>query len=511
MKNEETEEVKTEKPETYQKFSVNAFMSLFEPKFKPEFFSSFEGENYVTVEQDGLPSTYRIGKKSCSDFLILCLREFNLRGGRNKDTITQITDEFDALTLQGKLKKKISIRVGMDKEENVIIDTCNEQGDFIKITHHGYSMTKKPGIPFIKFAKHTPLPLPVQMKPADFLNEWKKLWNFKEQNGSYLALAFLIKALIPKGETPILVLEGIQGSGKSTTCGMIKTLIDPTEPTLLSPPQNEKDLFIMANSCYLIGCDNLSYLSPNMSDLLCRIVSGIGISNRLLWTDADERVSNITRPALFNGIEQLTERPDFLERAVILHTEYLISEKRTAKEEIWDKFNNKMPSLLGGIYETISQVLKYLPTVRKNNLHRMTDFHRVGLALDKVFGLPDNNFTSILDAHNSEKMQNVFHNELFLQAIHQKLMETPEGLIGTAQELMREIFKSRFEKYPAHVIPKTPRQFRGKLDRHKITLEANNIEFGVHQKTAARRETYIRFKKRPCFKETDTDYLDILG
>lgn len=66
-----------------------------------------------------------------------------------------------------------------------------------------------------------------------------------------LIVGFMLACLRPKGPYPILVLQGEQGSAKSTTARMIKALIDPALGATRSTPKKEHDLFIAAKNNHL--------------------------------------------------------------------------------------------------------------------------------------------------------------------------------------------------------------------------------------------------------------------
>lgn len=53
------------------------------------------------------------------------------------------------------------------------------------------------------------------------------------------------------------------GSGKSTTCHMIKALIDPNKAPLLSQPK-PSELRVISNGYHLLGFDNFSKISPEL-------------------------------------------------------------------------------------------------------------------------------------------------------------------------------------------------------------------------------------------------------
>jgi hypothetical protein len=91
----------------------------------------------------------------------------------------------------------------------------------------------------------------------------------------------------PSGTYPVLVLHGEQGRAKSTTSRILRALDDPSSAPLGAEPRDSRDLIIAATNGWIIGLDNLSHLSPWLSDSLCRLAIGGGFSRRELYMDAD--------------------------------------------------------------------------------------------------------------------------------------------------------------------------------------------------------------------------------
>src|SRR5262245_9767645 len=120
------------------------------------------------------------------------------------------------------------------------------------------------------------------------------------------------------GAYPVLVLNGEQGSGKSTTHKMLCSLIDPRKEWGKGQPRNEHELGISAYNSWITTHDNLSWIPDWMSDVLCRVATGGAIAVRQLWTDSEEVILDFKRPALLNGIPDLATRADLLSRAIVL-------------------------------------------------------------------------------------------------------------------------------------------------------------------------------------------------
>ena len=99
------------------------------------------------------------------------------------------------------------------------------------------------------------------------------------------------------GPFMILLVDGEQGSAKSTLCRLIRSLIDPNKAPLRCEPKDNRDLAIAANSAWMVGLDNISKLPESLSNALCRLATGGGFSTRILYTGCRGR-RRIRRPAL---------------------------------------------------------------------------------------------------------------------------------------------------------------------------------------------------------------------
>jgi hypothetical protein len=150
------------------------------------------------------------------------------------------------------------------------------------------------------------------------LEELRSFFNV-DNEGWVLIRAFLVSALRPALPCPILVAKGEQGSGKSTACRVISSLIDPRTSALRGAPREVRDLVAAARNSWLVCFDNLSHLPQDLADAACRLATGGGFGGRELYSDYDEAVFDATRPLVFNAIPDLgATRPDFLDRSLII-------------------------------------------------------------------------------------------------------------------------------------------------------------------------------------------------
>ncbi|CAN5528629.1 hypothetical protein BH11ARM1_BH11ARM1_13910 [soil metagenome] len=79
---------------------------------------------------------------------------------------------------------------------------------------------------------------------------------------------------------------------------MIRQLIDPIKADLRSKPKKSEYVLAVTNNSYILAIDNFCNMSNELSDMLCCITSGIGISTRILYMTAEERVIETRRPIM---------------------------------------------------------------------------------------------------------------------------------------------------------------------------------------------------------------------
>ena len=70
------------------------------------------------------------------------------------------------------------------------------------------------------------------------------------------------RSLVPKIPHPVILFSGEQGTGKSTSCAQVLTLLDPSPAPLHSPPREQDDWAVVAAASWMVALDNLSSLPP---------------------------------------------------------------------------------------------------------------------------------------------------------------------------------------------------------------------------------------------------------
>jgi hypothetical protein len=169
----------------------------------------------------------------------------------------------------------------------VYLDLCNDEWEAVEITASGWRVIPSGGVPvkFLRKDNAASLPYPVAGGSVESL---RPLLNVRSEEDFRLLVAWLVGTLNPDRPFPVLVLQGEQGSAKSTTVRVLRSVVDPAVEPSRAPPRDERDLAIAASGSWVPTLDNLSGVRPWLSDALCRLAKGGGFATRELYSNDRE-------------------------------------------------------------------------------------------------------------------------------------------------------------------------------------------------------------------------------
>ncbi|MGI5469475.1 ATP-binding protein [Streptomyces sp. CA-132043] len=227
------------------------------------------------------------------------------------------------------------------------------------------------------------LPVPVKDTDGKGIDAFLRLTNFATPDTECLALAWLVGCLEPSVPVPAPFLTGPQGAGKSTAGRMLVRIIEGMSGDLRRAPKDEENLITAVAAGWITALDNLSHLTPDMSDAMCCIVTGAENVKRALFSDGDVYRSRYRRPLLLTGIDVGVIRPDLAERLLPLRLER--PRVRRTEAELWAEFVEVLPVILGSLLDLAVKVRSV--TAETPTDLRMADFAHLCAQLDAATGL----------------------------------------------------------------------------------------------------------------------------
>jgi hypothetical protein len=281
----------------------------------------------------------------------------------------------------------------------IYLDLCDPDWRAVEIDGEDWRIIARSPAKFRRPRGSQPIPMPER---GGSIEELRPFLNV-DDNAWVLIKAFLVATLRSSIPCPILLVKGEQGSGKTTSCRVISSLIDPRTSALRGAPREVRDLIAAARNSYVVCFDNLSRLPEELADAACRLATGGGFGGRELYTDHDEATFDAIRPLVFNAIPDLgAARPDFLDRALIVEFNNIESEQRRDEERFWSDFSTVRPRIHGALLDAVVAGLRNLPSVSIERLPRMADFANWATACEPGLSLKADEFLKTYKANRSE-------------------------------------------------------------------------------------------------------------
>lgn len=313
-----------------------------------------------------------------------------------------LAEAMDALAAEGVHEcpeESVYLRVGGDRPR-IVLDLADEHRRVVRIQDGFWTVGADSPVNFPRRTTTQAIPAP---RSGGALSLLRPFVNVSSDDEFMLVCAWLVMALSPVGPYPLLVLQGEQGSAKSTTAKVLKSLVDPVAAPLRAAPRTLRDLAIMAESNWVVAFDNLSGLSPDLSDGLCRLATGGGFSTRSLYTDDQERVFEQQRPVILNGIDAVATRQDLLDRAIVLRLPRLNRYRDEAS--LWDDFAEERPLILGALLDGAATAMQAVNNTHTDGRHRMADFVRWVTAAAPTLGWAPQDFTEAYEANQASSLR----------------------------------------------------------------------------------------------------------
>ena len=296
-----------------------------------------------------------------------------------------------------------ALRVG-EKDGRVYVDLGHPDGRAVEIDGNGWQLIDEAPVRFVRGTRGE-MPVP---EAGGTLADFGRHFNLTSDDLLRL-LGFLIGAFNTIGSYCILLTDGEQGSGKSTLNDKAVSLIDPPrhpKGARRSFNPKEQDLHIAELGVHVPYFDNVSSLSADGSDAICRMSTGGGSGARTLYTDTGYTEVSVIRPIIVTSIGPPTSRPDLLSRSVQITAQPLTGHRRTERA-VMRAFEADRPKLIGFLLTCVSAALRNRDVVEEAveqgdfELPRMADFAEFVEGAHKPLGLALGDFSRLIDAGQS--------------------------------------------------------------------------------------------------------------
>ncbi len=373
--------------------------------------------------------------------------------------------------------QQVEIRI-LKYENAILYDLNDSDNNCISIDESGWRILKEnPG--YFRRTKNTK----EQILPNihwDLSLLWKYV-NISDLNMRVLIMSAIVAMFIPDIQHPLLMVHWAKGSAKSTFLSVLKKLIDPSSKSLLNLPWESNQLIHTFLNDYLLVYDNISRISPDTSDDLCRAVSGGSLSKRKLHTDSDDIIYTFRKCVCVNGINLEATQPDLLQRSIVVELDPIGTDKRISEETFWKNFNADLPYILWGIFDILSKSILIEKTIHEGDipLQRLADFSKWWEAISRALGHDSGLFGALFEK-NLNTHDEVVLNSNMVASILREYMEWRHHWEGTATELRNVLYDIAYSRGESRYFPTTPQGLTNQLNRLKDNLANVWIIFDTH-------------------------------
>jgi len=396
-----------------------------------------DGACFADLDINGHRETWPIRSKGFSRWLA---RSYygETQSAPGSEALQSALNVIEAKAHYDAIERTAHVRVA-SLDGNIYIDLCGPTWNAVEVRPDGWRIVDEPPVRFRRASGALELPAPER---GGSIGDLRPFLNVRSDRDFILIVAWILAALVDHGPYPALAFAGEQGTSKSTVSKILRALTDPNTAPLRALPRNDRELFISATNAHLLVFDNVSGLSPWLSDTLCRLSNGGGFSVRSLWTNNDEVLFDAARPIILNGIGDIITRPDLADRALFVTLDLISDQTRRADSELLADFEAKRPRILGALFDALTVGLKRLPTIDLPEKPRMADFAVWATACERAFW-KEGTFMAAYNENLIEVVDTVIEADPVGSAVRQLALKrswtgTALGLLNLLREIVDE-------------------------------------------------------------------------
>jgi hypothetical protein len=393
--------------------------------------------------------------------------------GPSSQAMTDARNTIAAMACYSGQQHEVFTRVGR-AQGCIYVDLANDAWEAVEVAPTGWRVVANLPVRFRRGRGMAPLPHPVA---GGSIEELWPFVNVPDDEQRVMAVSWLVTALRPTGPYPVLILQGEQGSAKSTTARVLRSLVDPSSVPLRTASRSEQDLAIHASNAWLVCLDNLSGVPVWLSDAICRVATGGGFATRELYTDSEEALFDYQRPVILNGIDDVATRHDLADRSLNLVLPPIPDAERKTEATFWRDWELVRPRVFGALLDGVSTALRRVDSVHLPRKPRMADFAVWATAAEPAFGWPEGAALKAYAENRAEAVELGIESDAVAFTVCELLKHKPDGFEGTMTELLDELEDHASDKMRnAKTWPGSARSLSNRLRRSSTALRQVGIE-----------------------------------
>lgn len=390
-----------------------------------------------------------------------------------KDSIKTALEAVKGEVYTSRKFRETHLRAWYDESQQALFyDLTDEKWQVISITQNGWSVEPGIGKNFVRYSHMSRQAAPLKAYNDGGLDEFIRLFKIKDGSSRHLFKVYLATLFLPDFPHPLLVVHGDHGSAKSSFMRAIKSIVDPSTVPLLKLSRDEKNVMLAFMQNYLVFFDNISNITKEQSDDLCRAVTGEGQLYRKLFEDEVTKTYSYIRNIGANGINNPAVSPDLLDRVLSIELERITPQERLTESFVRTRIEQLKPSILGWIFDVLSKALSTIGSLKLTRSHRLGDFARWGEAISRAMGYAPDTFLEVLDANAQLQVQTAIESNP-VASLLVRFINEPGNLSTnfTMEELLVKLKNYAIAKGSDVMLPKSANSLSRRINEIKATLQ----------------------------------------
>jgi hypothetical protein len=373
---------------------------------KAKLWCNSDDVGYATIERDYHPEHYQIDQDGFQYWLSEKYGELHtieIDGELHPKSPPREVLKEATYQIQGHCRRgeQLKPRVRVNYHNGALwLDLGGKDWKGVRITAEGWDVVDEIEAPLIRHRGMLELREP---KRDGDIHELRQFVNVKDED--FVLFCGVAAGLFNTfGNYITAIFCGPAGSGKTTAARFMRGLVDPHKIDTRAFT-SVRDLNHGAGNTHIISLENVSKISDDLSDAICRLNTGMGYAERLYYNQGKEFMTSLHCPVLINGIPlDLAERDDLVDRTVTFVFGSMGS-GLISDDVIHRRYRAALPRMLGAMLDGVVGALQVRREFKNDNdaaaaallggwRPRFVDFAVFAEAACRAMGFAEGEFTA---------------------------------------------------------------------------------------------------------------------
>jgi hypothetical protein len=341
----------------------------------------------------------------------------------------------------------VCVRIG-HSAGNIYVDMANQDREVVEITDKTWKLINENECPVRFWRPRGMLPLPTPDKSNPDLQKLRSVLNI-QNDSQWQKVSMVLLSFFTNGPQITFLIIGQPGAAKSMQGEFIKRCLDPNETNKQAQSATVRDLYLSARNQAVLLIDNHDTINREFSNAYCLLATGGGYRERELRTNAYEFIYKYRRLLIITAVKDVITRPDLCSRK--LKTELQKPAKRRTEKALIKEFEQELPSILGGLYDSVSRTLKENvehPPSDEQDWPRMADAAEFLSGAENVFGWTPGTVLSIFNDESETDAFDSIATDSFSTALLKGVQSNNNCWKAKAAEVLEELTLKFGDKIP---------------------------------------------------------------